>query len=123
MPYLQGERISVCALTGTSSPRGDRPHTGTGTLTGTGTHTGTSSDFDCFVIRSKQGIEPLFAIYNTRIKQLVKKQIESGDLKLSRLLDSCLTFYVDVDIDKGQLININTPKEYEEYASEIQDMA
>ena len=78
-------------------------------------------EFDCYVPRSRFGLEPLFAIYRRRIRDLVKKGIESERLSIANVLEGCRTSYIDIH-DKDALININTPEEYIYYADKIKDM-
>lgn len=78
-------------------------------------------EFDCYVPRGSFGLEPLFAIYRIRIKDLLKKEIKSEQLSIAKALEGCRTSYIDIH-DKDALVNINTPEEYIYYADKIKDM-
>jgi len=79
------------------------------------------SSFDCFVPREPGGPEPLFAIYRKSLMNLIKQEITSNRLKVSGIFEKCHTHYIDIDIDKEGLLEINTPGEYIRYAGEIKD--
>jgi molybdopterin-guanine dinucleotide biosynthesis protein A len=79
----------------------------------------TDKSFDCLVPQGAAGPEPLFAIYRKSVANLIKDEIVSNWLKVSRIFEKCNTNYVDVGIERERLININTPGEYLQYSSEI----
>lgn len=79
-------------------------------------------NFDCFIPRGTFGPEPLFAIYRKTIRNLVEKEIASGQLCVFKVLEKCRTCYIDIARHEAKLVNINTPQEYIRYAGKIEDM-
>ncbi|MBU1523210.1 MAG: molybdenum cofactor guanylyltransferase [Candidatus Omnitrophica bacterium] len=79
--------------------------------------------FDCFVPRGEFGLEPLFAIYRKSMRGLIEKEIAVGQLCIFKILEKCRTFYVDMAKHENELVNINTPQEYIDYADKIEGMA
>lgn len=73
---------------------------------------------DAAVFQSSAGVEPLFAVYSKGCLQVVKNQIETGQLKVSQLFHKIDTVLVRVpsgehqDYDRA-FLNVNTPKELE----------
>ena len=79
-------------------------------------------NYDCIVPWGSHGSEPLFALYSTTMKMLMKKEIKLGQLRVSHLFEKCRTCYVDIAKEK-KLININTPQEYIRCANKVKSMA
>ena len=81
------------------------------------------SGFDCFVPYRQSRPEPLFAIYRKGMKDLVEKELISGRLSVNKMLNKCRTRFIERKMSEGELVNINTPEEYERYAGKIKDLA
>lgn len=64
------------------------------------------------VARTKQGLQPMCAIYHRSIYGNLLKMIENDNHKLGYLLKSVKTLHVDFD-NEDAFLNINNPHEYE----------
>lgn len=73
--------------------------------------------FDCIIPQHSNGVEPLIGLYHKRALPALKKQIEFGDYKLSRLLSALNTNFVDCDylVEKYPrlFMNLNYPEDYQ----------
>jgi molybdopterin-guanine dinucleotide biosynthesis protein A len=79
---------------------------------------GKIADYDAVVpvIAGKQ--QPLFAVFQKRITKQVEQCIESGELRMSELLERLHTYYLsEKELQMPNLerafFNMNTPAEYE----------
>jgi len=57
--------------------------------------------------------EPLFAVYNKSALVAVNEVLSSGRRKISDVFSRCRVRYIE--LDEGQLVNLNTMAEYEEF--------
>jgi molybdopterin-guanine dinucleotide biosynthesis protein len=74
-----------------------------------------SKDYDCYVIRDDERIQPLCAIYSKKILPVVEEQIENGKYRLIDILNNTRTKYIELKytcFDKNIVRNVNTPQEY-----------
>ncbi len=73
-----------------------------------------SSDHDCYVIKGREHIEPLCAIYKRSILPDIEELISQGRYRLRDILDRVRTGYISLEhtvFDEGYLKNINTRQE------------
>lgn len=74
-----------------------------------------SSDFDCYVLREKDRIHPLCAIYSKRALPAILELIEKGQYKLLKIFEKVRTKYIDLSLScfsPKVVKNINTKEEY-----------
>ena len=74
-----------------------------------------SSDYDCYVVRDRERIHPLCAIYSVAALQVIEDRIREKDYRLRYVLDRLRTKYVSLEytvFGEKQLDNINTPDEF-----------
>ncbi|MCB1195048.1 molybdenum cofactor guanylyltransferase [bacterium] len=74
---------------------------------------------DCTVTVSSRGIEPLLAVYHTRLRQSIREAIESDRLSLTKFVQSAGSAYFDIRGSGIELHNINTPGDYMRAARSI----
>jgi len=81
------------------------------------------ADHDAIVIRSGDRLNPLCAVYDTRITGLANKLLQQGERRPRVLLESIDTRFVDEDVVREvdpqllSLKNANTPEEFDELAA------
>jgi molybdopterin-guanine dinucleotide biosynthesis protein len=81
-----------------------------------------TTDYDCYVIRDDDRIQPLCAIYSKKILTVIEKQIENGKYRLIDILNNTSTKYIELKytcFDKNIVRNVNTPQEYKRLALPI----
>ena len=72
--------------------------------------------YDCIIATINGKIQPLFGIYQKRIKDKVKENIDESNYKIKNLLDKVNTKYIDFnEVYSSQFLNINTIEEYKNY--------
>lgn len=74
-------------------------------------------DYDAYVFREGERIHPACAIYRRSVIPYAEQMISEGSYRLKDLLDRVRTRYVDIEEASCQtkrLMNINTPREYDE---------
>ncbi len=69
---------------------------------------------DIIVSVSKNGIEPLCAIYRKTILQTAKKFLRDNNHRLSTLISSLDSQFIEFN-SKEHFINLNTPQDYNEW--------
>ena len=75
-----------------------------------------SSDYDCYVISSENGLHPLCAIYSKNTLKLLEESINDGKYKLIDIASKLKTKYIQLkysNFPEKILTNINTVKDYE----------
>ncbi len=72
---------------------------------------------DATVLSAASHIEPLIAAYSTVIHHLIKEQIDKGALSVRPLLDRINTFYLEYEGNPSELLNCNTPEDYQSIIS------
>ncbi len=74
-----------------------------------------SSDYDCYVVVSKERIHPLCAIYSKKLLPLIEEHIHDGKYRLMDILKYARTKYVSLEkssVDVRVVKNINTKDLY-----------
>lgn len=74
-----------------------------------------SSDYDCYVIKNKERIHPLCAIYTKETLPVIEEMINAKEYRLMELLSRMRTKYIDINqscYSEHLLRNINTKEEY-----------
>jgi len=72
---------------------------------------------DAVICRSSRGLEPLPGVYSCRLLQRLQAQVQSDDLRLRTLLNTCRTKILSPeevnpqDPDELSFFNINTPED------------
>jgi len=73
------------------------------------------SDADCIIPRGPRGVEPLHAVYDSRVIPTIEELLGGDDFSMRHLLKRCECRYVKASGDEEKsFININTPEELEE---------
>lgn len=67
-------------------------------------------NFDIVVPKTKNGLHPLCAVYSKKCTPIIKEAIDKGELKVQGIFSKLNTKVVDI---AGEIVNINTPEEYE----------
>ena len=90
---------------------------------------GQLEDYDALVPRALGRLHPLHAFYHKRILALVEQNILREKLRLTEILNGCRAKIVEIDnnlegsinrtIKKENLMNVNTPSEWESLMSII----
>lgn len=83
---------------------------------------GFDNGFDTVVAAGERGIEPLAALYNKRLADLAERNITIGRLKVSDLFKDCKARYIDLRLIGSDILNLNTPEEYYDYACKIKSL-
>ncbi|MCR5626579.1 MAG: molybdopterin-guanine dinucleotide biosynthesis protein B [Lachnospiraceae bacterium] len=76
-----------------------------------------SGDYDAYVIKSEDHIEPLCAIYSKAVLPVIEELIEKGEYRLRGILDRVRTKYISLKytvFDEKVVKNINTKEELKE---------
>ena len=74
-----------------------------------------SSDCDGVVLADGERVHPLCGIYRKSVLPLIEAQLNSGDYRVGRLLDSCRIRQVQLrlsTLSSRTLWNLNTPEDY-----------
>lgn len=75
-----------------------------------------SSDYDCYVISSENGLHPLCAIYSKNTLKLFEESINKENYKLMDIISKLKTKYIQLEYSNFSekiLTNINTAEDYE----------
>ena len=78
-----------------------------------------SSDYDCYVLRAGDAIQPLCAIYTKALIPLMEQMLEEQQYSLRALLDRAKVKYIPLEysrFDESAVLNINTLAEYAAFA-------
>jgi molybdopterin-guanine dinucleotide biosynthesis protein len=81
-----------------------------------------ATDYNCYVIKDEDRVQPLCAIYSKKILPVIEKQIENGKYRLIDILNNTSTKYIELKytcFDKNIVRNVNTPQEYKKLALPI----
>lgn len=70
------------------------------------------TDEDIFGLKSQRGAEPLCAIYSKKCMPVIEEQIKTGNYSLHDLFKKLPSDFVE-PLDPEQLLNMNTPQDYE----------
>lgn len=70
------------------------------------------NDADVIIAEDKNGLHPLFGIYNRKILGKIEEEIARGNYKLVDLINNCNYKTVDFTSYEDRLKNINTVDEY-----------
>ncbi len=73
-----------------------------------------SSDYDCYVIRTEDHLEPLCAIYHKSVLPVIEELIAEKKYRLREILERVRTRYISLehtDFDKKTVKNINTKED------------
>ncbi len=82
-----------------------------------------SKGFDAVVPQTGPSqYEPLFAVYKKNALAAIDKAIASGNYRIIDPLKYCKVNYINL-ADSGQLRNLNTMKDYQEFVTEKNDVA
>ena len=74
-------------------------------------------NYDIVIPITKEGVEPLHALYSKRCISPIKKLLERGELKITRLLSEVRVWYCDeeelkkIDPSLASFTNVNTKKD------------
>jgi len=75
--------------------------------------------FDIVIPVDKDGrSEPLFAVYNKSVLGPINEVLRKGGRKISDVFSRCRVKYVELE---GDIVNLNTKAEYEEYLEKYGD--
>lgn len=72
--------------------------------------------YDAVVAKEENGrVHPLCAVYRKSAAEMFEKQILSGNNRMMHALEQMRVRYVTIDFARGsgQLLNVNTPEEYQ----------
>jgi molybdopterin-guanine dinucleotide biosynthesis protein len=81
-----------------------------------------SSDYECYVVKDDERIQPLCAIYSKKILPIIEERIRTGKYRLIDILNNSRTKYIELKytcFDKNIVRNVNTPEEYKSLSRPI----
>ncbi|MDO5328972.1 MAG: molybdenum cofactor guanylyltransferase [Coriobacteriia bacterium] len=71
------------------------------------------NEHECYIFKDEERVHPTCGIYSKNIVPVLKDLIDNKKYCLLEIYERCKTKYIDYNLDKKMLININTNEDYE----------